>query len=166
MNSAMEAMRRYIAANAVLAAEMSYDDALKRGLKPESPIEEAMLLGLIHLSTLLPNVGVGREPAFAGRGGRTAIITTQEPIGEYRSDFLVSVFKEGKPVGRIVLECDGHQFHERSKEQVARDRSRDRMMTNDGYTVLRFTGSEIFNRPDEVLADVIKAILNAWARDA
>lgn len=44
---------------------------------------------------------------------------------------------------RVAVELDGHDFHERTKEQAARDRSRDRLLTIDGWTVLRFTGSEV-----------------------
>lgn len=43
----------------------------------------------------------------------------------------------------IFIECDGHDFHERTKEQAARDRSKDRAIQAAGIPVLRFTGSEI-----------------------
>lgn len=48
---------------------------------------------------------------------------------------------------RFVIECDGHDYHEKTKKQAKRDKERDRNMTQLGYTVIRFTGSEIFENP-------------------
>lgn len=45
---------------------------------------------------------------------------------------------------RIAVEIDGHEFHERTKEQAARDKFRDRKLVRDGFRVVRFTGSEVF----------------------
>lgn len=88
------------------------------------------------------------------------IIESQVQIGAYRVDFVVSAWTYGQVWNgknrwsrgeprwrRLVIECDGHDFHERTKEQAARDRSRDRSLNNDGYDVFRFTGSEIWRDP-------------------
>ena len=45
---------------------------------------------------------------------------------------------------KIGVECDGHDFHEKTKEQAARDKKRDRDLQALGYRVLRFSGSEIY----------------------
>lgn len=63
----------------------------------------------------------------------------QVTIGPYRVDFLVT-FNGVK----YVIECDGHDFHERTKEQAQKDKKRDRDLQNLGYKVFRFTGSEIW----------------------
>ncbi|MFK4794932.1 endonuclease domain-containing protein [Sphingobium sp. ZW T5_29] len=90
----------------------------------ESPIETAMFLSLIHELR-----------------GKSDYITVkpQEQIGRYRADFLLEC--EGR---RLVVECDGHDFHERTKKQAARDRSRDRWFISECIHVMRFTGSEIY----------------------
>lgn len=44
----------------------------------------------------------------------------------------------------LAIELDGHDFHERTKEQAARDKSRDRLLQFHGWKAVRFTGSEIF----------------------
>ena len=44
----------------------------------------------------------------------------------------------------VVIECDGHDFHERTKEQAQKDKERDRVLQSLGFNVLRFTGSEIW----------------------
>lgn len=56
---------------------------------------------------------------------------------------------------RLNVEVDGHEFHERTKEQARRDRSRDRELTADGWTVLRFTGQEVW-------ADALGCVDQIW----
>lgn len=94
----------------------------------ESPIEQVMLAMLL---------------AVAGKSRAIIEVLPQYWIGPYRVDFAV-VFGKG---GRVVVECDGHDFHERTKEQAARDKQRDRDLALRGWTVLRFTGSEVWNDP-------------------
>jgi len=48
---------------------------------------------------------------------------------------------------RIAVECDGHDYHERTREQAERDRSRDRELQKSGWVVMRFTGREIHRDP-------------------
>lgn len=88
-------------------------------------------------------------------------IEPQVRIGDYRVDFLIHAYDFGRSeMGddykfkydqalwrKLVIECDGHDFHERTKEQAARDRSRDRKLVTQGYTVFRFTGSELWRDP-------------------
>lgn len=65
---------------------------------------------------------------------------------QYRIDFaFLPVASSACPP--FAVELDGHDFHERTKEQAARDRSRDRAMQNDGWQVIRFTGSELWKDP-------------------
>lgn len=76
----------------------------------------------------------------------------QVHIGSYRVDFLI-VFREWFGAARLsqssmmVVECDGHEFHDRTKEQASRDRKRDRALQTKGLPVLRFTGSDLWRDP-------------------
>ena len=71
----------------------------------------------------------------------------QTKIGNYRLDFLlVHVTPKGAKTF-VAVECDGHDFHEKTKKQAAHDKMRDRFLTARGIKVLRFTGSEIYNDP-------------------
>lgn len=54
----------------------------------------------------------------------------------------------------IAVEIDGHDFHERTKEQAMRDKQRDRAFASEGITVLRFTGSEVWKDPSCVYRSV------------
>lgn len=53
-----------------------------------------------------------------------------------------------------VIECDGHDYHERTKEQAERDRSRDRAIQEAGWLALRFTGREIHRDVWECASEV------------
>lgn len=103
------------------------------------------------------------------------IIRVQEQIEQYRADFLIEYtdrhcdyedagveewdedaqmmlpklrrINESVDTYKLVVECDGHEFHERTKDQAKRDRSRDRTMMLGGLDVFRFTGSEIWADP-------------------
>jgi hypothetical protein len=78
---------------------------------------------------------------------------TIEGVG--RVDFLIHAYADwglnpgGGQVGwrRLIIECDGHDFHERTKEQAAKDRARDRAAQLMGFEVFRFTGSELWRDP-------------------
>jgi uncharacterized protein DUF559 len=98
---------------------------------------------------------------------QTDFIWTQFPILDYKADFALARIAyeiehvDGVPGDEIlvkspivVVECDGHDFHEKTKEQAARDKSRDRDMLAQGYRVLRFTGSEIHNRAEKCAMEI------------
>lgn len=55
---------------------------------------------------------------------------------------------------RVAVELDGHDFHERTKEQASRDKRRDRILAAGGWTMLRFTGSDVYQDPAAVLAEI------------
>lgn len=56
--------------------------------------------------------------------------------------------------GRIIVECDGHEFHERTKDQAQRDRSFDRNAQRLGITIFRFTGREIYRDPKRCVNEI------------
>jgi hypothetical protein len=56
----------------------------------------------------------------------------------YRLDFVLRTNH-----GMLTIECDGHEWHDRTKEQAAHDRRRDRDLLRIGLPTIRFTGSEI-----------------------
>ena len=115
----------------------------------------------IELSIAVSLAGRGRfdwrtlddEPTLIGRWPNERVeLHCQFPIGVYRVDFLLRFdHHHWLPQARktsIIIEADGHEFHERTPEQAERDRSRDRELTTAGATVFRFTGREIMRDPD------------------
>jgi len=81
-------------------------------------------------------------------------------IGTYYLDFLILPKDKRIPKFKIAIELDGHDFHEKTKEQVAKDKKRERQIISKGYTVLRFTGSEIYNNPRACINEISDYIEN------
>lgn len=87
-------------------------------------------------------------------------MTAQMRVGRYTADFGVQLtVGEPDPGGdgvvslsdaphsfraKVIVECDGHAWHEKTKEQAAKDKRRDRFLLSQGWPVMRFTGSEIY----------------------
>lgn len=67
---------------------------------------------------------------------------------------------------RIAIECDGHDFHERTPEQAQRDKSRDRFLSEQGWIVLRFTGREITRDARSCALQAINAFKAATMRQS
>jgi len=117
--------------------------------KPRGRVDERHLRGLL----IFPNVD-----RFSIAIRQQRVISARRK--SYRADFYITVedwnWKEGKhdQLVKMVVEVDGHDFHERTKEQAERDRSRDRHMTADGYLVLRFTGREVYRDVSEVASEI------------
>lgn len=58
----------------------------------------------------------------------------------------------------ICIECDGHEYHEKTKYQAQKDKIKDRTLKSKGLDTVRFTGSEITINPDKC-ADEIDGLL-------
>ena len=84
-------------------------------------------------------------------------VTPQAQIGDYRVDFLIS-FGAGDRKDTLIVECDGHDFHDRTHFQASRDRERDRFLVSSGHKVFRFTGTDINRRAIECANEVLMFI--------
>ncbi|MBS6461651.1 MAG: DUF559 domain-containing protein [Clostridium sp.] len=82
----------------------------------------------------------------------------QREIEKYRVDFFFIIPHEQG----IIIECDGHDFHEKTKEQAKYDKQRDRFLMSKGYKVLHFTGSEIYNDFDKIRSEIYDFLKNEW----
>ena len=54
----------------------------------------------------------------------------------------------------VGIECNGHDYHQRSKSQAAKDSSKVRTLKKKGLEIVRFTGSEITYNVDKCVADI------------
>lgn len=85
---------------------------------------------------------------------------------KYRADFLFDsteyedVFEKEIKSFKLVIECDGHEFHEKTKSQVALRNNRDMDLKKLGYDILHFSGSQIFNEPFKCANDTLDYILS------
>jgi hypothetical protein len=57
-------------------------------------------------------------------------------------------------LARLVVEVDGHDYHERTKEQASYDKKRDRDLALEACRVIRFTGSDVFRNPEQCAEDI------------
>lgn len=144
----------------------------------ETPIEKGFATALISIAFESVDTVVGvytpagnqmelhryeHAPTF-----EKLIIESQKKIKNYRVDFLLTYQShgvvqddQGKPrlaIDRqreLIVECDGHEFHEKTKEQASRDKKRDRDLQKLGYEVFRFPGSDLWKNPVACAKEVL-----------
>ena len=102
-----------------------------------SPLEERFYSALRY--SLKSPMGLSVEPQFR--------------VGIYRLDFLCTLGNV-----KVGVEVDGHDFHEKTKAQARHDKSRDRFILSQGISVLHFTGSEVFNDPEDCAEEVFNLL--------
>jgi very-short-patch-repair endonuclease len=123
--------------------------------KFESPIEAVFLM---WFEFLFLYAGQLRDHAFVARAQHTVTVDGER----FRPDFVIVpgdplMAALGEAVGcemKIAVELDGHDFHERTKEQVAYRNRRDRVLQRHGWTVLHISGSELVRTQVEALREV------------
>lgn len=150
--------------NPVLAARVwqcvsktfhAYEDLIKRAsVYSDSPIEEALLAALLTEDSafyyegepilLAPGQPINLPEPGDDSAEALFIVAPQFPVDRYKIDIAICYTYTGK---RLAIECDGHEFHEKTKEQAAHDKARDRALVAAGWPVMRFTGSEIHADP-------------------
>lgn len=126
----------------------------------ESPIEQLLWFSLSELAAMETGV-----MALFGKFGSVSFRSQAEvktPKGTYRLDFLVTWVEDGNTYC-VGVECDGHDFHEKTKQQAAHDKQRDRALVAAGYTMLHFTGAEIWRDP-EACTNEVSRVLNQLVR--
>lgn len=136
---------------------------------PKSSPIETRLLGAMLSGALFAYDNVhlyhnGQESAhiFSSKAKYRFNITAQFKIGAFFADFFVDCSKTGSSdiKSSLVIECDGHEFHEKTKQQVERDKVRERAIVAAGYTLLRFAGSEIHRNSDACAKEIRDFLLN------
>ncbi len=133
----------------------------------ESPIETILLSAFLFVFddselTITPLRSNQRIADPFGDGQ----LYCQFVVGEYRADFFVEMIDRRDQTTwlQLAIECDGHEFHERTKAQARRDRARDRWMQINKIMVLRFTGQEIWEDPIACASQVFMVIWQEYIR--
>lgn len=134
-------------------AEMDFEESL---IDCESPIEQLLSLALENLSIK----NIYKYNPFID----VVEIEKQKEIQcenkKYRVDFCIPVIYKNQENKSFIIECDGHEFHQKTKEQVERDNNRMRDLQKQGYEVIRFSGTEIWHRPHKCASDILNIILS------
>ncbi len=120
-----------------------------------SPIEDAMLTALGRAAPRWFLLDQSDSLVLHWRDDRYIFVQRNRPLLTYRVDILLA---PGLPAARfgLAIECDGHEFHDRTKQQAAYDRARDRELLLQDITTIRFTGSEIFHSPERCANEALK----------
>lgn len=110
-----------------------------------SPIEKILyiafdLISLDWETEMLPGFWLSPQAKIIANGNK------------YYADFLVEYADDGSGQCpdqelNLIIECDGHEFHKATKEQVKHDNQRDYDLKISGYDVLHYSGSQIFEDP-------------------
>lgn len=156
--------------------------ATELGLDPSnrSPVEAQLgyaLLGLLldpdefgppgYLNLFLPYGTIESIEDMPPIKGRKLGVITVAPgcwVGDYQADYLIEAKAAGTRVTAFcTLECDGHEFHDRTKEQADHDRRRDRYMQDKGVLVMRFTASNIRDDAKKCAREALDILLRASA---
>lgn len=135
----------------------------------ESPIEAVLLFWWVSYQHLIDSTGATDDGPYAW-----SLLPQQEVVvngAVYRLDFEIvprsseraeRLRASGFDLPRMAAELDGHEFHERTKEQVAYRNARDRALQNAGWRVLHFSGSEIARDPIDCLHELLDVVLGIW----
>lgn len=154
----LESVRKHVKLAANSAANVLYEqttvklEAVVQGA--ESPIEAIFMVWwhvMAEVFGIHRHLKLWPQFEFAPINGNS-----------YRADFAIwptniDAITTETPFNCIVVELDGHDYHERTKEQVIERNQRDRDFQEKGYVVLHFSGSEIHRDPEQVFLAVLEA---------
>jgi very-short-patch-repair endonuclease len=104
-----------------------------------------------------------------GKYNEEFCLRPQFKIASYRVDFYVDPSKYFieilkapaeylQEIPQIVIELDGHQWHEKDPIQVEKDKKRERAIVELGFTLLRYSGREMIQNPGSAVNDAYAKI--------
>lgn len=130
-----------------------------------SPIEQLFFIALHAVARAnLCDVDAEAYMDHAGNHCIGAGVHTQPQfkIGTYRVDFLIQHLGYGAMAWaereEVVVELDGHDFHDKDKRQRSYEKARERHIVKAGYKILRYTGSDVVADPYKVAYEVLETV--------
>lgn len=140
-----------------IASLADEDECLQTSLIDcESPIEQLLSLSfqklnmqaIINFNPFIDILNIERQYEIKCGGKK------------YRVDFYIPVWYKNQDTEVFIVECDGYEFHQKTKEQIEKDNIRTRDLQKAGYTVIRFSGTEIWHKPYRCAIEVLNLILS------
>lgn len=131
--------------------------------KNQSPIEDLFFIAC-HVLCASRYTEINPDPSVDNNGAESlgcgVFVHPQCKIGKYRVDFLITQNGIGPDyaLSPVVVELDGHDFHDKDKAQRAYEKGRDRFLVKSGYKVLHFTGSEVVADPYRVAYEALELV--------
>lgn len=134
----------------------------------DSPIEQMFLASMVAIGMVGDTFrhGIVSDRACYAKidgNGNFAdglFVIPQARVDKYRVDFLLVKTTGTKITKTVVVELDGHNFHERTKEQSQHDKARDRHFAAKGWFVLRFTGAEVSAHSERAVLEAFRVALS------
>ena len=132
-------------------------------LEIKSPIEQMFYVAM-HAIVVGDDIEINPEPYTSDNGqpkpGVGIYMKPQAQIGKYRVDFLLNQEKLGPQdvFGPVVVELDGHDFHDKDKRQRSYEKARDRYLVRARYRVVHFTGSDVVANPLKTAFEVFQML--------
>lgn len=142
----------HLAAKGTYAHEIDSEITLFDFTMNKSPIE-----CLFHVALFIYNAEYARRFGKRYKEPFTDLFQYVSPLPDPEPQYEISV--EGKKYiadfaflsedekVKVLVECDGHEFHHKTKKQVEYDNERQLALQTAGYDVIRFSGSQIYKDP-------------------
>ena len=121
----------------------------------QSPLERKLFLALnkknVRFKTQYPLNWKGESISIAGK-------SYNNPKNNFKNVLTVADFYIEKRNIKLCIYTDGHTYHERTEEQAQRDKRIDRKLQELGFQVLRYTGKDVNDDTDTIVAEIKKWI--------
>jgi len=121
----------------------------------QSPLERKLFLALnkeyVRFQAQYPLNWKGEKISIEGK-------SYNNPRNNFKEVLTVADFFIEKRDVKLCIYTDGHTYHERTEEQAQRDKRIDRKLQELGFQVLRYTGKDINENTDIIVAEIKKWI--------
>jgi hypothetical protein len=121
----------------------------------QSPLERKLFLALnkkyIRFEAQYPLNWKGENISIAGK-------SYNNPKNNFKEVLTVADFYIEKRDVKLCVYTDGHTYHERTEEQAQRDKRIDRKLQELGFQVLGYTGKDVNENTDIIVAEIKKWI--------
>lgn len=121
----------------------------------QSPLERKLFLALnkeyVRFESQYPLNWKGENISIAGK-------SYNNPKNNFKEVLTVADFYIEKRDVKLCVYTDGHTYHERTEEQAQRDKRIDRKLQELGFKVLRYTGKDVNENTDTIVAEIKKWI--------
>lgn len=122
----------------------------------ESPIEQLLALEMARINLL----GINLCNPFIDVLGIENQVEIECQENTYRVDFFITVNYKNQGIKYFVIECDGHEFHQKTKKQVENDNKRTRDLQKKGCEIIRFSGTEIWHKSNKCACEIRNIIMS------
>lgn len=135
----------------------SFDSDYKEYVSICNAIEKMFIDSIFEINVEDLMMNGGMTFSYAGVMFEVGVQFTDPKMkNKYRADFIFDAFCSYPPDGvHVLVEIDGHEFHEKTADQAQKDKYRERRFTEAGYSILRYTGTEVFNNPTLCLRETL-----------